>query len=95
MSQKIFFPGFPGLSKPCNQVNFGRKVLTFFGPKTWNSLPYHITPEENLASFKTMIKYWNGAVAVKFVVKSNFSFDMAGWKFLFRNPRLSNDSRFC
>ena len=43
-----------------NQVTFGRKTLTFFGPKTWNSLPYHIKSAENLASFKTMTKFWNG-----------------------------------
>ena len=42
-----------------NQVTFGRKALTFFGPKTWNSLPYHIKPEENIAPFKTIIKFWN------------------------------------
>ena len=40
-----------------NQVTFGRKALTFFGPKTWNSLLYHIKSAENLASFKTMIKF--------------------------------------
>ena len=39
-----------------SQVAFGHKALTFFGPKTWNSLPYHIKSAENLASFKTMIK---------------------------------------
>ena len=38
-----------------NQVTFGRKTLTFFGPKTWNSLVYHIKSAENPASFKTMI----------------------------------------
>ena len=43
-----------------NQVTFGRKALTFFAPKTWNSLPYHKKSAENLASFKTMIKLWNG-----------------------------------
>ena len=43
-----------------NQVTFGRKALTFFGPKPWNSLPSHIKSAENLASFKTMIKFWNG-----------------------------------
>ena len=32
-----------------NQVIFGRKALTFFNPKTWNSLPYDIKPAENLA----------------------------------------------
>ena len=25
-----------------NQVTLDRETLTFFGPKTWNSLPYHI-----------------------------------------------------
>ena len=43
-----------------NQVSFGCKAFTFFGPKTWNSLPYHIKSAENLASIKTMIKLWNG-----------------------------------
>ena len=57
----------------CNQVTFGCKALTFFGPKTWNSLPYHINSTENLASFKTMIKFGTEKpAAVKFVIKSNF-----------------------
>ena len=43
-----------------NEVTFGRKALTFFGPKTWNSLPYHIKSTENLVPFKTMIKFWSG-----------------------------------
>ena len=43
-----------------NQVTFGRKTLTFFGPKAWNSLPSRIKSAENLASFKTMTKFWNG-----------------------------------
>ena len=43
-----------------NQVTFGRKALKLFGQKTWNSLPYHIKSAENLVSFKTMIKFWNG-----------------------------------
>ena len=43
-----------------NQVTFGRKALTFFGPKTWNSLLYDIKSAENLASFKTVIKFRNG-----------------------------------
>ena len=45
-----------------NQVTFGCKASTFFGPKNWNSLPYHIKSAENLASFKTMIKFWNGKI---------------------------------
>ena len=43
-----------------NQVTFDLKALTFFGPKIWIILPYHIKSAENLASFKTMIKFWNG-----------------------------------
>ena len=35
-----------------NQVTFGQKALTFFGPKTWSSLPYHKKSAENLPSFK-------------------------------------------
>ena len=57
-----------------SQVSFSREVLTFFGTKTWNSLPYHIKSAENLASFKTMI---NKPVAVKFVLRSNFFLDKA------------------
>ena len=76
-----------------NQVTFGRKALTFFGSKTWNSFPYHIKPAENLASFKTIIKFWNGETIA--VVKINFIFDMAGWKFLLRNSGLSGDSPLC
>ena len=57
-----------------NQVSFSREALTFFGTKTWNSLPYHIKSAENLASFKTMI---NKSVAVKLVVRSNFFPDKA------------------
>ena len=56
-----------------NQVTFGCKALTFLGPKTWNSLPYHIKSTGNLASFKTIIKFWNREnYTVKFVVKSKF-----------------------
>ena len=56
-----------------NQVTFGCKALTFLGPKTWNSLPYHVKSTGNLASFKTIIKFWNREnYAVKFVVKSKF-----------------------
>ena len=79
-----------------NQATLGRKASKFFGPKTWNSLPYHKKCPENLASFKTMTEFWNEEpVAVKFVVKSNFFPDKASWEFLFRNSGLSNNSRFC
>ena len=43
-----------------NQVTFGRKALTLLGPKTWNSLPYHIRSTENRVSFEAMIKFWTG-----------------------------------
>ena len=43
-----------------NQVTFAKKSLTKFGPKTWNSLPYHIKSSKNLGSFKTVIKNWDG-----------------------------------
>ena len=80
-----------------NQVTFGSKALTFFGLKTWNSLPYHIKSAKNLASFRTMIKFWNGEnCSWKICCKFFFSFsDKASWKCLFRNSALSNDSRFC
>ena len=56
-----------------NQVNFDCKALTFSGPKTWNSLSYQRKSAKHVASFKTMIKFWNEEpVAVKFVVKTNF-----------------------
>ena len=42
-----------------NQVTFGRKAITLFGPKTWNSLPYHTKSAESLASIKAMIKVSN------------------------------------
>ena len=43
-----------------NLVTFGSKSLRVFGPKIWNSLPYHIKSSENLESFKMIIKHWNG-----------------------------------
>ena len=59
-----------------NQVTFGCKALTFLGPESWNSLPYHIKSAENLASFKTMIKFWNGEnYSCKICCKKFFFFD--------------------
>ena len=43
-----------------NQVSNVKKSLRTFGPKLWNSLPYHIKSSENLESFKRTIKHWNG-----------------------------------
>ena len=42
-----------------NQVTFGKKSLRIFGPKIWNSLPYHIKSSKNLETFKTVIKNWD------------------------------------
>ena len=43
-----------------NQVTFGAKSLKVYGPKVWNSLPFHIKTSENLIQFKNLIKNWNG-----------------------------------
>ena len=43
-----------------NQITLGSISLRVFGPKVWNSLPYHIKSSENLESFKMIIKHWNG-----------------------------------
>ena len=43
-----------------NQVTFGKKSLRIFGPKIWNSLPYHIKSSKNFETFKTVIKNWDG-----------------------------------
>ena len=43
-----------------NQVSFGDKSLRYYGPKIWNSLPFHIKSSENLEAFKDIIKNWNG-----------------------------------
>ena len=43
-----------------NQVTFGKKSLRIFGPKIWNSLPYHIKSSKNLETFKTVIRNWDG-----------------------------------
>ena len=43
-----------------NQVTFGAKSLKVYGPKVWNSLPFHIKTSKNLIQFKSLIKNWNG-----------------------------------
>ena len=43
-----------------NQVTFGAKSWKVYGPKVWNSLPFHIKTPENLIQFKSLIKNWNG-----------------------------------
>ena len=43
-----------------NLVTFGKKTLRIFGPKIWNSLPYHILFSKNLELFKSAAKNWDG-----------------------------------
>ena len=43
-----------------NLVTFGKKTLRIFGPRIWNSLPYHILFSKNLELFKTVAKNWDG-----------------------------------
>ena len=43
-----------------DHVTFGKKSLRIFGPKIWNSLPYHIKSSKNLQTFKNVIKNWDG-----------------------------------
>ena len=43
-----------------NQDTFGTKSLRSYGPKIWNTLPYHIKISDNLNSFKSIIKCWDG-----------------------------------
>ena len=37
-----------------NQVNYGEKGLGYYGPKIWNSLPFHVKTSEKLS--KTLLK---------------------------------------
>ena len=43
-----------------NQVSYGEKRLRFYGPKIWNSLPFHVKTSKNLKTFED-IKNWNGS----------------------------------
>ena len=44
-----------------NQVTFGTKSRTSYGPKIWNALPFNMKTAENFSAFKTLIKKLNGA----------------------------------
>ena len=44
-----------------NQVSYGEKSLRYYGPKVWNSLPFHVKTSKNLKTFKDIIKNWNGS----------------------------------
>ena len=44
-----------------NQVSYGEKSLRYYGPKIWNSLPFHVKTSENLKTFKDIIKNRNGS----------------------------------
>ena len=39
-----------------NQVSYGEKGLTYYGPKIWNSPPFHVKTSENLKTFNDIIK---------------------------------------
>ena len=41
-----------------SQTSFGTKSLRFYGPKIWNSLPYHIKSAKKLLCFINLIKSW-------------------------------------
>ena len=43
-----------------NQKTFGYKSLKELGPKIWNNLPYHIKSSDNLDTFKSLLKNWDG-----------------------------------
>ena len=67
------------------------KILRVFGPKLWNSLPYHIKSSENLESFRRTIKQLSigmeNAVSVIFVIVFNeliFCFNLDISLFLLR-----------
>ena len=65
-----------------DQLALGQKALTFFDLKTWNSLPYFITYVENLTSFKTMIKFWNGKTCTCKIYCKKFFFSIRlAWNF--------------
>ena len=42
-------------------VRKAEKSLRYYGPKIWNSLPFHVKTSENLKTFKDIIKNWNGS----------------------------------
>ena len=44
-----------------NQVSYGEKSLRNYGPKIWNSLPFHVKTSKNLKTFKDIINNWNGS----------------------------------
>ena len=42
-----------------NQVTLSKKSSRIFGPKIWNSLPYHIKSPKIHETFKIVIKNWD------------------------------------
>ena len=39
-----------------NEVTLGVKSIRYFGPKIWNSFPFHIKSSESLTTFKKIKK---------------------------------------
>ena len=37
---------------------YGKRSISYFGPKIWNSIPQEIKNVTNLTTFKTKIKHW-------------------------------------
>ena len=69
----------------------GKKILRVFGPKLWNSLPYHIKSSENLEYFRRTVKQLSigmeNTVSVIFVIVFNeliFCFNLDISLFLIR-----------
>ena len=44
-----------------NQVSYGENSLRCYGPKIWNSLPFHVKTSENLKTCKDIVENWNGS----------------------------------
>ena len=68
-----------------------KKILRVFGPKLWNSLPYHIKSSENLEYFRRTVKQLSigmeNTVSVIFVIVFNeliFCFNLDISLFLIR-----------
>ena len=38
-----------------NQISYGEKSLRYYGPKIWNSFPFHVKTSENLKTFKDIV----------------------------------------
>lgn len=65
-----------GLYQPAKNTNFGKKGLSYLGPKFWNSLSSDIKSSKNTISFKQAIKNnfltnWNMQKMIVFYIIQN------------------------